>query len=70
VVAFATTQMDEATAYALTKAYWEQKAEMGTAAPWWNGVDQSLLATINTKMHPGALRYYEEAGFPLTDAQM
>ncbi len=70
VAAFTTVDMDEATAYALTKTYWEQKAEMGTAAPWWNGVDRALLATINSKLHPGALRYYKEAGFTLNETQI
>ncbi len=70
VAAFTTTAMDDETAYMLTKTYWEQKDGMGAAAAWWNGVDQDLMATISTKMHPGAIKYYEEAGYPLTDAQM
>ncbi|MVO18315.1 TAXI family TRAP transporter solute-binding subunit [Parasedimentitalea huanghaiensis] len=69
VVAFTTTKMDEATAYALTKTYWEGKADMGAAAPWWNGVDRGLMANITGKIHPGALKYYTEAGFELSDAQ-
>ncbi len=70
VVAYATTAMDEETAYRLTRTYWEQKREMGVAAAWWAGVDESLMANIDGPIHPGALRYYKEAGFPLTDAQM
>ncbi len=69
VAAFTTTQMDEDTAYALTKTFWEQKAKMGEDAPWWNGVDQALMKNITGKIHPGAIRYYQEAGFELTDAQ-
>ncbi|TLP62777.1 TAXI family TRAP transporter solute-binding subunit [Parasedimentitalea maritima] len=69
VVAFTTTKMDEATAYELTKTYWEGKADMGAAAPWWNGVDRGLMANITGKIHPGALKYYTEAGFELSDAQ-
>lgn len=69
VVAYTTTAMDDDTAYALTKTFWEQKAEMGAEAPWWNGVDQGLMANITGKIHPGAARYYEEAGIALTDAQ-
>jgi len=42
---------------------------MGQEAPWWDGVDQGLMANITGKIHPGAVRYYEEAGIPLTDAQ-
>ncbi len=70
VAAFTTTEMDDDTAYALTKTYWDNKSEMAATAPWWDGVDPSLLATIKTKLHPGALRYYQEAGFPLAEEQM
>lgn len=69
VVAFATTKMDDDTAYLLTKTFWESKAAMAQTAKWWNGVDQGLMATITGRIHPGALRYYEEAGFALSDAQ-
>ena len=70
VVAYTTTAMDDETAYALTKTYWEQKGEMGAAAAWWNGVDEGLMGNITGKIHPGAARYYKEVGYPLTDAQM
>ncbi|KZM50632.1 TAXI family TRAP transporter solute-binding subunit [Labrenzia sp. OB1] len=69
VAAFTTTAMDDDTAYTLTKTFWEQKAGMGEDAPWWNGVDQALMANITGKLHPGAVRYYKEAGIDLTDAQ-
>lgn len=69
VVAYTTTAMDDDTAYQLTRTYWEQKAGMGEAAAWWNGVNDGLMENITGKIHPGALRYYTEVGFPLTDAQ-
>ena len=69
VVAYSTTAMDDDTAYQLTRTYWEQKAEMGADAAWWNGVDKELMANITGKIHPGAAKYYDEAGFTLTDAQ-
>jgi len=69
VAAFATTAMSDDAAYALTKTYWEGKQSMGDAAAWWNGVDESLMANITGQIHPGAVRYYEEAGFSLTDDQ-
>ncbi|MRU17014.1 TAXI family TRAP transporter solute-binding subunit [Roseovarius sp. A21] len=69
VVAYTTTKMDEDTAYTLTKTYWEQKGDMAEAAKWWAGVDEGLMANITGKIHPGAVRYYEEAGMSLTDAQ-
>ncbi|MEC7256364.1 MAG: TAXI family TRAP transporter solute-binding subunit [Pseudomonadota bacterium] len=70
VVAYATTKMDEETAYQLTKTFWEQKAQMTDSAPWWKGVDTDLIGTIAGKIHPGAIRYYKEAGIALSDAQM
>src|SRR6056297_623014 len=69
VVAYTTTKMDDETAYSLTKTYWEQKGQMGEASAWWNGVDAGLMENITGKIHPGAVRYYEEAGIALTDAQ-
>lgn len=70
VAAYATTKMDDDTAYELTKTFWEQKAAMGDAAPWWNGVSAELMSNITGKIHPGAVRYYKEAGIPLTEDQM
>jgi TRAP transporter TAXI family solute receptor len=69
VVAFTTTKMDDETAYQLTRTFWENKDKMARSAPWWNGVDSGLMAAITGKIHPGAVRYYEEAGIALTDAQ-
>lgn len=66
VVAYTTTAMDDATAYTLTATYWDNKAEIDGA--WWEGVNDGLLANITGKIHPGALKYYMEKGFPLTDA--
>ena len=69
MVAYTTTNMDDDTAYELTKTYWEEKARMGEDAPWWNGVDKGLMENITSAIHPGALRYYTEMDFPLTDTQ-
>jgi TRAP transporter TAXI family solute receptor len=69
VVAFSTTAMDDDTAYQLTRTFWNQKAKMGADAAWWNGVDKDLMANITGKIHPGAVKYYDEAGFTLSDAQ-
>ena len=69
VVAYTTTKMDDDTAYALTKTYWESKDSMEAAAQWWGGVDAGLMENITGQIHPGAIRYYEEAGIALTDAQ-
>ena len=42
---------------------------MGQAAAWWNGVNKGLMANITGKIHPGAQRYYREAGIALSAAQ-
>jgi TRAP transporter TAXI family solute receptor len=65
VVAFATTDMDDATAYALTKTFWEGKASMSSGAKWWSGVSLDMLDNILTKIHPGAAKYYKEVGAKL-----
>jgi len=67
VGAYTTTAMDDDTAYSLTKAYWSQKARMGKANPWWDGVSSAMLSTLGAKLHPGALRYYREAGTALPE---
>lgn len=65
VVAFTTTDMDDETAYQLTKTFWENKKSLGAAAKWWNGVSLDMLGSIQTEIHPGAKRYYREAGATL-----
>lgn len=62
VVAHTTTSMDDDTAYKLTKTYWDQKKAMGGSNAWWNGVSGDLLVNVYGKIHPGALKYYDEAG--------
>ena len=62
VVAHTTTTMDDDTAYALTKTYWSQKESMGASAAWWDGVSGAMLSNVHGKIHPGALRFYDEAG--------
>lgn len=68
VVAYATTDMDDDTAYTLTKTFWEERERMAKDAAWWGGVDAGLLANVGGKVHPGALRYYDEAGMTVPDA--
>ncbi len=68
VVAHTTTAMDDDTAYKLTKTYWEQKKQMGSANAWWNGVSGDLLVNVYGKIHPGALKYYDEAGIKVPDS--
>jgi len=67
VVAYTTSTMDNETAYMLTKSYWVQKQTMADTSPWWNGVSSEMLANIGGKIHPGAVKYYLEAGVKLAD---
>ncbi|MEB3419814.1 TAXI family TRAP transporter solute-binding subunit [Salipiger marinus] len=69
VVAYATTKMDEDTAYQMTRTFWEEKERMGAESAWWTSVNPQLLENVRGKLHPGAVRYYEEAGMPVADAQ-
>lgn len=70
VVAYTTTNMDDATAYALTKTYWEQKEKMGGNNAWWNGVSGKMLENITGKIHPGAIKYYKETGISIPASAM
>ncbi len=69
VVAYTSTDMDDETAYQLTRTYWTQREAMAGTSAWWKGVQPAMLANIERQIHPGALRYYREAGFELSDAQ-
>jgi TRAP transporter TAXI family solute receptor len=69
VVAYASTAMDDDTAYALTKAFWNQKNVMSNDSPWWKGVSTQMLVNIDGKIHPGAIKYYKELGVILTEQQ-
>jgi hypothetical protein len=65
VGAYTSTAMDEETAYAITKTFWEQKETLGKANPWWNAVTFDSLQVLATPLHPGAIRYYREIGVSL-----
>jgi TRAP transporter TAXI family solute receptor len=70
VVAYGTSNMDDDTAYLLTKTYWETREKMAGDAAWWAGVSTEMLGNITSQIHPGAIRYYKEIGAPLSDAHM
>lgn len=63
VGAYTTMAMDDATAYQLTKTFWEGKKSMAQTSPWWNAVTMDGLKTLGAVLHPGAAKYYKEAGF-------
>lgn len=58
-----TADMDDDTAHALTRAYWENLEAMMSA----NALMQSIgpekpFGGMSAVLHPGAVRYYDEAG--------
>jgi len=59
---YTTTAMTDRTAYEITKAFWSQKWALGQRNPPWSLVTPASLATLGIRLHPGALRYYREAG--------
>lgn len=65
VGAYTMKSLDEETAYQLTKAFWDAKKRMSTIAPWWKSVTVELLGELAGPLHPGAVRYYKEAGIVL-----
>ncbi|MGP6089920.1 TAXI family TRAP transporter solute-binding subunit [Antarctobacter jejuensis] len=61
-----TAEMDDDTAYALTKAYWTNLDAMKNANALMRSIDASKpFAGMNAPLHPGALRYYQEAGIEI-----
>jgi TRAP transporter TAXI family solute receptor len=68
VGAYGTRTLDDATAYELTRTFWSRRAEMARANPWWNAVAPEQVVALGVKLHPGAVRYYTEAGIAVPDA--
>lgn len=67
VVAYTNAEMSDDDAYLMTKTFWQQRDDMAGNAAWWGAVSADMLANISTEIHPGAIRYYEEAGITLED---
>lgn len=58
---------DEAV-YEATKSFWENIEEVNATAFFLREVTKETAFTaVNVPLHPGALRYYEEAGFDIPD---
>ena len=57
--------VDEEIVYQATKIVMENLDHMATVHPAWGRVSaDSILGGFNAPLHPGALRYYREAGVP------
>ena len=49
--------------YSITKAFWESLDELRKSAPYMDKVNlETAFAAENMRLHPGALKYYNEAG--------
>ncbi|MBP5980754.1 MAG: TAXI family TRAP transporter solute-binding subunit [Halomonas sp.] len=68
VMAYTTSQMDDDTAYMLTKTFWERRDAMAEETAWWGGISPAQLTNMAGTLHPGALRYYEEAGVEIPES--
>ncbi len=62
VGAYTTTRMDEQAAYEITRIFWTRAPEMARQNPWWGAVAPRDAITLGVRLHPGAVRYYSEAG--------
>jgi uncharacterized protein len=63
--AYTTERMSDATAYAITKAFWTERSSLINRSPAWQSVTPARLAALGARLHKGALRYYREAGVKL-----
>ncbi|GHC28169.1 TAXI family TRAP transporter solute-binding subunit [Aidingimonas halophila] len=68
VIAYTTTRMDDDTAYAITRTFWERRDAMAEESSWWEVIDPEMLESMAGELHPGALRYYEEAGIDVPES--
>ncbi|MGI9367074.1 MAG: TAXI family TRAP transporter solute-binding subunit [Rhizobiaceae bacterium] len=56
--------LDEETVYQITKTFWDNLDKVTSEAPWAKALDVKFAAQQRglMKLHPGAARYYKEAG--------
>ena len=65
---YTTRRMSNATAYTLTKTFWSQLGPLAEKNPAWRALTADTVATLGVTLHPGALRFYKEAGIPVPAA--
>lgn len=54
--------------YKITKAFWENREVWEQAHPAMKFINMEEVNQLRTKIHPGALKYYQEIGFNVADA--
>lgn len=68
VVMYTTEDLPEELAYTLTKAFWENRKFVAEAHATGKGLDIKGVRYGVAKIHPGAARYYKEAGIEIPPA--
>ena len=59
---YTTRRISNATAYLLTKTFWSQLGALAGKNAAWSAITGATVPKLGIKLHPGALRYYKEAG--------
>lgn len=67
VIAYTISDMDDETAYTLTRTFWERRDAMAEETAWWSSITHDMIGNIAGTLHPGAVRYYDEAGIEIPD---
>lgn len=60
--------LPEETAYIITKSFWENRPVWEKAHPAMKLLKMDGVNDLVAKVHPGALRYYEEIGFKVKES--
>ncbi len=63
------SSVDEEVVYNATKSFWENLDEVHNTAFFLKAVTpETAFTSVNVPLHPGAAKYYEEAGFEIPDS--
>jgi TRAP transporter TAXI family solute receptor len=65
---YTTTDLPDDVAYKITKAFWENRNVWEKSHPAMKSIKMEGVNDLVAKIHPGALKYYNEIGFSVSDA--